>query len=265
MNNYSKNSLSSLLESIYERYHKPCYIHPDPLEFLSAYNDPGDREIAGIIAASLAVGRVNLILDAVKKVLDRLPSPFENLLSMNDRDMAELFSDFRYRFYNSESLTDFLSGLRDAVKQYGSLNELFIYSLEKSDNEMIPALSLFSSVINSGSSAAYRLIPDPEKGSACKRLNLYLRWMVRKDSVDPGGWKGISPASLIVPLDTHMMQIGTILGFLSRKNGDMKSALEITDCLRKFDPVDPVRFDFSLTRLGIHPSLNYDELYKQFV
>ena len=261
----AENSLSLLLESIYKKYHIKSFIHPDPLEFLFRYEKPHDREIAALIASSLATGRVNMILKAVGNVLEKLPSPSENIKTMTDKDISFLFSGFKYRFYDSVSISDFLISVRNCINEYGSLNELFLYSLQKSDNSLIPALSLFAGRINSNSSAVYRLLPDPLKGSACKRLNLFLRWMVRKDNIDPGGWEGISPSMLIVPLDTHMMQISTILGLVSRKSADMISAVEITDNFRKYDAADPVRFDFSLTRLGIHPDLNYSELYNQFV
>ena len=258
-------SLSLLLESIYKKYHIKSFIHPDPLEFLFRYERPEDREIAAIAAASLATGRVNLILKAVENVLEKIPSPSENLKTMTDKDIISLFEGFKYRFYDSVSITEFLISVRNIIREYGSLNNLFLYSLEKADNCFIQALSVFADRINSNSSASYRLLPDPLKGSACKRLNLFLRWMIRRDNIDPGGWEGISPSMLIVPLDTHMMQISTILGLVSRKSADMKSAVEITENFRKYDPDDPVRFDFSLTRLGIHPDLNYSELYNQFV
>ncbi len=264
MNREKEKNLSFLLESIYNKYHKPEFIHPDPLEFLLNYPDPADREIAGIIAASLATGRVNMILRAVKELLDKLPSPSENLKEMTDSEIVKLFSCFKYRFYDSLSVTEFLTAIKKAITEYGSLNHLFIYSLRKADNDIVNALSLFAGIINSSSTSRYRLLPDPSKGSACKRLNLFLRWMIRNDSIDPGGWEGIDPSVLIVPLDTHMMQISSILGFVTRKNADMKSALEITENLKTFDNKDPVRFDFSLTRLGIHPDLTYDELYNQF-
>ena len=100
------------------------------------------------------------------------------------------------------------------------------------------------------------LITPPEKGSACKRFNLFLRWMVRCDSVDPGGWKCIDKKDLLVPVDTHMFDIATRLGFTHRRYGDLKAALEITAGFARYCPEDPVKFDFSLTRLGIHPDLD---------
>lgn len=253
-------SVSSLLESIYSEYHHPSFIHPDPIEFLFNYSKTEDREIAGLIASSLATGRVNSILKTADEVLQKLPSPYKNLSEMDISDIENLFKDFKYRFYNSQSITDLLSGIKNTLTEYGSLNSLFASSLKKSADSIPDALILFADTLNRNNTASYSLIPSPSKGSACKKLNLFLRWMIRKDSIDPGGWDDISSSLLVVPLDTHMMQISTILNFVSRKSADMKSALEITENLKKYDPEDPVRFDFSLTRLGIHPLLDYSRL-----
>ncbi len=102
------------------------------------------------------------------------------------------------------------------------------------------------------------LVPSPEKGSACKRLLLYLKWMIRKDDVDPGGWN-LDPSKLVVPLDTHMYYITSKLGFTNRKSADLKTALEVTDVFKKISPNDPTKYDFALTRLGIKNELDRDE------
>jgi len=117
------------------------------------------------------------------------------------------------------------------------------------DDTVIPALEGFAKAFFPSGSPF--LIPAPSKGSACKRLNLFLRWMVRQDEVDPGGWDLIPPSKLVVPLDTHMHRIGLLLSFTNRKQADLQTALEITDAFRKVAPHDPVKYDFVLTRLGI--------------
>jgi uncharacterized protein (TIGR02757 family) len=103
-----------------------------------------------------------------------------------------------------------------------------------------------------------RLLADPRDKSACKRLNLYLRWMVRRDDVDPGGWEGVRPAQLVVPLDVHMHRIGRALGLTQRQQADCRTALEVTEAFRKISPEDPVKYDFALTRLGIRDDTNLD-------
>ncbi len=250
-----------LLESIYDEYHKPEFIHPDPLEFLFRYDEIFDREIVGLIASSLAIGRVSAILDVVGSILDKLPSPRKNLEEMVLDDFYRLFGDFKYRFYNPESLAFFLLGIKQVIGKYGSLNNCFISGVKQEQGGgIVSALSFFAGELKKWDSSSVNILPNPEKGSACKRLNLFLRWMVRQDEIDPGGWTGISPASLLVPLDTHMHRIGLMLGFTERKSADINSAVEITESLKKYDPEDPVRFDFSLTRLGIHPDLDYGRL-----
>ena len=143
------------------------------------------------------------------------------------------------------------------MEEYGSLNNCFLFGYRKSDETILPALQFFVNALNSA--GELKILSDPSKKSACKRLHLYLRWMIREDVIDPGGWKGIDKSQLIIPLDTHIHRISTILGLTDRADPSLKTALEITEALKKYDPADPVRFDFSLTRPGIHPDLDYDE------
>jgi uncharacterized protein (TIGR02757 family) len=122
------------------------------------------------------------------------------------------------------------------------------------DETVLPALGEFAEELRSlGGLGDCHLLPRPERGSACKRLNLYLRWMVRQDQVDPGGWEGVSPARLVVPLDTHMRRLCAAMGFTRRSCAGMRAALEATARFREIAPEDPVRYDFALTRLGIRP------------
>ncbi len=252
-----------LLESVYSSYHKQEFIHPDPLEFVGRYNRHEDMEIAALIASSFAIGRVQSILQTVESILNVIKSPKDDLLSMNRRDLESVFHDFKYRFYTDGSLVDFLTGIKTVILKFGSLHDCFLAGVDKTAGDPVGSLSFFVNHLAADTSHGRRVLPDPDKGSACKRLNLFLRWMIRKDDIDPGIWEDIPKDILIIPLDTHMMQISHILGFTSRKSADMKTAIEITDALKAYDPIDPVRFDFSLTRLGIHPDLSYDELYNR--
>ena len=252
-----------LLESVYSNYHKQEFIHPDPLEFVGKYKNLADMEIVGLIASSFAIGRVQSILQTVNSILTVIKSPKDDLLSLNRMDLEFAFKDFKYRFYTSGSLIDFLIGIKDVIREFGSLHDSFLAGVNKTEGDSVGSLTFFVNQMTFDSSNGQRVLPDPDKGSACKRLNLFLRWMIRKDEIDPGIWEDIPRDILIIPLDTHMMQISQILGFTERKSADMKTAIEITDALKNYDPVDPVRFDFSLTRLGIHPDLSYDELYNR--
>jgi uncharacterized protein (TIGR02757 family) len=136
--------------------------------------------------------------------------------------------------------------------------------MKPGDRTTLPALEAFAAELNlpCGCQTTY-LVPSPAAGSACKRLNLYLRWVVRRDDVDPGGWEGIAPSKLVVPLDTHMFRICRSLGMTARNQADLKSALEITQAFRAIVPEDPVRYDFALTRLGIRSDADAEPFLRQ--
>jgi uncharacterized protein (TIGR02757 family) len=138
------------------------------------------------------------------------------------------------------------------LEHHGSLRACFVSGLSLEDENVLPALTVFVNELRADSRREMNfLLPSPRRGSACKRLNLYLRWMVRRDAVDPGLWTPLPASKLIIPLDTHMHRIAIEWGLTQRKQGDMRTALEITEAFRKVAPDDPVRYDFCLTRLGI--------------
>jgi len=246
------------LDRLYREYNKRNYVSPDPLQFLYGYSDVRDREIVALIASSLAYGRVSQILKSVERVLTVVGmSPHDFLLNTTQRTLTRTFDGFKHRFTTDEELVSMLSGVAGALSGYGSLNECFVSGMNSRDTSVFPALQSFADEI--GCVGNY-LIPSPARGSACKRLNLFLRWMVREDAVDPGGWRGVPKSKLVVPLDTHMAQIGKMLHFTERKSADMKMALEITESLKSFAPNDPVKYDFPLTRFGIREELNLSTL-----
>jgi len=253
------------LERLYRQYNRRAYVHPDPLEFLYAYPDLRDREIVGLIASSLAYGRVAQILKSVGSVLNIMgPCPSDFLKAASPESLKEAYSDFRHRFADGENLAALLTGAKQVIGRYGSLHDCFLEGMNTTDTTVLPALSFFARKIAEGS--AFRcghLIPLPERGSACKRLNLFLRWMVRKDAVDPGGWDHIPLSGLIVPLDVHLHRISLRLGMTARKQADMKTALEVTSGFKKVSPDDPVRYDFALTRLGIRKDADPDDFFRQ--
>ncbi len=245
--------LEEALEHLYEKYNRHEFIHPDPLEFLYCYDNLRDREIVGLLASSLAYGRVSQILKSISTVLEKMaPSPSRFLEDASMKSLLHTFSDFKHRFTTGDELAVMLYGAKRVITKYGSLHACFKSALGNDADTIRPALTSFVKELRAGFNTENNsLLPSPEKGSACKRLNLFLRWMVRKDSVDPGGWDDVSPARLIVPLDTHLHRICLTLGLTRRKQADMKTAMEITDSLRMINPHDPVRYDFALTRLGI--------------
>ncbi|MGM0366400.1 MAG: TIGR02757 family protein [Actinomycetota bacterium] len=241
------------LEKLYNRYNDRIHVSPDPLQFLYDYPWIRDREIAGLIASSLAYGRVAQIIKSVSLVLERIgPQPRDFLLKTDEPELGQMFSDFRHRFTEGSQLGFLLCCIRNAVKRYGSLNECFLAGYREDDENILASVKDFISRLTCKPQGfCNSLFPDAAGKSALKRFNLYLRWMVRKDRVDPGGWEGIEASKLIIPLDTHMHRISLKLQLTARKQADMKTALEVTRAFGKFCPKDPVKYDFALTRLGI--------------
>jgi len=241
------------LEELYSHYHHRLFVHPDPLEFLYRFDAAADIEVAGLIASSLAYGRVAQILksvDTVLKILEYAPGDF--ISNTGDHALEKLFSSFTHRFTTGTEMARFLINIRDILKRYGSLEKCFAAGYKSSDISVLPALSSFVRALSGDVPCKrFSLLASPDDGSACKRLNLFLRWMIRRDAVDPGCWKGIPPSKLIVPLDTHMFSLGRTMSFTRQRCASLKAAVEITDSFRLIAPDDPVKYDFSLTRLGI--------------
>lgn len=249
--------LVDTLEQIYRQYHQRAYVNPDPLAFLYDWEAVKDREIVGLVAACLAYGRVAQILKSVSAVIEKLgPSPYRFVTRKTLKIMQETFSGFRHRFADGDQMAALLYGAGRVIRQFGSLENSLAASLTPDGVNTLSALNHFYHHLTRGRCSPGHLLPDPGKTSACKRLHLYLRWMVRRDQVDPGGWRCISPSDLIIPLDTHMHTIGLRLAFTHRRQADLRTALEITDGFKKICRQDPVRYDFSLTRLGIRPELD---------
>lgn len=220
-----------------------------------------DREVAGLLASVLAYGRVAQILNSAGRALDLLgPRPAEFLLDSTERSLRARFEGFRHRFTSGDDVAALLNGVRRAVSRHGSLNACFARGIEPGEADLTGAMARFVSEIEALAPGCRGFtLPSTAGGSACKRLNLYLRWMVRRDDVDPGGWTDVDPALLLVPLDTHMHSAGLALGLTTRKQADLRSALQITAGFREFAPGDPVRYDFCLTRLGIREGISLRE------
>lgn len=252
------------LDELFTLYHHRSFVHPDPLEFLYGYPKLQDREIVALIASSLAYGRVAQILKSTSSVLERMGgSPFSFLHNSTRKQLFSLFSDFKHRFTTGEELASMLWGVKHVLMEHGSLHDCFVSTLDDEDDIILPALSRFITLFRKNMPVVRNsLLPSPDKGSACKRLNLFLRWMVREDDVDPGGWGQVPAAKLIVPLDTHMHKIGLMLHLTGRKQADIRTAIEITHAFRTIAPDDPVRYDFALTRLGIRGEIEPEAFLK---
>jgi uncharacterized protein (TIGR02757 family) len=269
----SDGRVYELLEEIYADFNRREYVSPDPLEFLYHYDSPADREIVGLIASSLAYGRVASILASVNRVLSVLGSnPADTLASTDISTLTDRLHGFKHRFTDGREMASFLSGIGRALRAHGTLEKLFCLGMESelgnggsSRAGVIEAMDAFAvSVLSGGGLDSSHLLPRTSKGSACKRLALYVRWMVRHDDVDPGGWSKIAPCDIMVPLDTHMFRIASGLGFTARSSADGKTATEVTAAFRRLCPDDPVRYDFALTRFGIRTGMSVNDLLAKF-
>lgn len=238
------------LEALRERYNRRAYVSPDPLQFLYEYDDPADRDVVGILASSLAFGNVTQILRSITAALEHLASPADDVRSLGREALRRRLCGFKHRYVTGEELADTLYGAGQLMNRYGTLGDCFTALLAPEDATVLPGMARFVSELRRASGARSYLVPSPEDGSACKRLNLYLRWMVRRDDVDPGGWS-VPASMLVVPLDTHLHRLALALGLTRRRSADLKAALEVTEAFRTMAPEDPVRYDFALTRLGI--------------
>jgi uncharacterized protein (TIGR02757 family) len=254
--------LAKTLDEIQRRCNKRSLVSPDPLQFLYEYDNPADREIVAIIAASLAYGRVAQILKSVERVLTPMsPSPAEFISRHSRKDFENTFKEFKHRFTTGNDLALFLTGIKACLDESGSLEKAFSEGYSEDDVTVAPALAKFADrLCRFHPGGKSYLVPSPDRGSACKRPLLFLRWMIRSDEVDPGGWDNVPPSKLIVPLDTHMRTIAMRFGLTTRKNADLKSALEITARFADIAPDDPVKYDFALTRFGIRNDMSVDEL-----
>ncbi|MFQ5692581.1 MAG: TIGR02757 family protein [Nitrospinota bacterium] len=260
--------LKDRLEHLYRTF-DIRHLSPDPLEIVHRYRCPEDREVVGFVASALAYGQVAQILTSVNRVLalmeadGRSPSAFVRTFDP-DRD-AGRFASFRHRFNTGEDLACLLYWMRQAVEEAGSLGGFFVRGYRPEEPDVGPAISRFvrgllaldrgpfyaDGLPPPGRGVRY-FLPAPEDGSACKRLNLYLRWMIRRgDGLDFGQWREVSPARLVIPLDAHVSRIARYMGLTDHLTPSWRTALEVTERLRGFDPEDPVKYDFSLCRLGI--------------
>ena len=247
-----RKSLHSWFEESYRTWNHKEFIHPDPLEFVHRFVDPADQEVAGLIASGLAYGRVGQILNSLEKVFKALKRPAEDIRSVKRNELTETLGAFRHRWTTGQEVVSLMRGAAVLRDEFGSLENCFLEGFGKEDKDIVPALVGFVARLRAASQDRdSSLLACPSMGSACKRMFLYLRWMVRRDDVDPGPWKRISPARLVIPMDVHMHRVSCRLGLTSRRQVDLKSALQVTGYFRKLVPHDPVKYDFSLTRPGI--------------
>ena len=248
------------LEELYDKFNQRKYISPDPLELVYLYKDPRDREVVAFIAAMLSYGRVSSIVKNVNIILGVLgPRPHEALTRGTPTRWNRRLKGFKHRWTTHEEVYAMLTGLRRVMLEHGSLEACFAKGLNPEDETIMTALGLWAREL--GRNKCPSLISKPEGGSACKRLFMFLRWMVRDDEVDLGLWTTVSPSQIFVPLDTHMFSLCRAMGMTKRKQANFLAVKDITAGFKRLTPEDPVRYDFCLTRLGIRN----DESKSQFL
>ncbi|OHB77056.1 MAG: TIGR02757 family protein [Planctomycetes bacterium RBG_16_55_9] len=253
------------LDRLYSRYNYRELVPPDPLQFVYHYIRPADMEIAALLASALAYGRVQQIEKSLARLFERMgDSPFEFVVGF-DRSKKRMLKDFKHRFTSGQDISDLLASIKTVLGRYGSIEKFFVSGYNPGDRNIIPALSRFCDRLLSIHTAGHKgpvprglrfLLAGPSGGSACKRLNLFLRWMIRCDNVDTGLWKSIEPVRLIVPVDVHIGRLCKILGFYNRKTVSLTTAVEITERFAEMEPADPVKYDFALSRIGIVENCN---------
>jgi len=247
-------------EDAYCRYNHRKFVSPDPLETLYPFSRVEDREIVAFLVSCIAYGRVAMILRNASRLLDILgEEPAEFLRSASSAAFEESTASFRHRFTTGREIGALILGMRKVLREYGSLESLFSSSMEK-EKTTLGALSGFVEVLRDRSAIGGKfLLPSPRDGSACKRLFLFLKWMVRDDGVDPGGWTILKARDLLIPMDVHMFRMCASLGLTGRRQADLRTAVEVTDVFRTVLPDDPVKYDFVLTRFGIRREMSEKE------
>jgi uncharacterized protein (TIGR02757 family) len=257
-------SLKARLDELYDAFNVADAAE-DPVQFLAGYDDPADREIVAFCAASLAFGRVASVKASIARVLQVLgPHPAQFIRDFSPRLQASAFDGFVHRWTRGADIVGLFLILQHMLREHGSIEGFFRVGLDPSGPDIEHALESFCTrACEIDVRAAYGgrkpparagvrwFFPRPSAGSGCKRLNLFLRWMVRRDQVDPGGWTGVSPSQLVIPLDTHVIRVGRCLRLTSYTSPGWRMAADITRALRRIDPIDPVRYDFSLCHLGM--------------
>jgi uncharacterized protein (TIGR02757 family) len=255
-----KKMLKNLLEELYGKYNRARLIKPDPLQFIYNYTEAADMEIVAFLSADLAYGRVQQIEKSLKTLfalMGRSPNAFVRSFDGAGR---KALRPFKHRFTTGDDISDLITLLKRVLLEYGSIEQFFIQGYDQADASVVPALTIFCASLCQMYAAEHKgqvkrglnyLLASPERHSPCKRLNLFLRWMVRSDRIDAGLWKSIDKAKLIVPLDVHMARLCRILGLYNQKTASLAAAIEITKSFLEINPKDPIKYDFALSRIGI--------------
>ncbi|HOW08180.1 MAG TPA: TIGR02757 family protein [Bacteroidales bacterium] len=248
----TREELKEFLDEKVELYNRPSFIEADPISIPHRYSNKEDIEIAGFLSATIAWGNRKMILKNSVRMMEILEdSPYEFIVNSTDCELDRAIR-FVHRTFNLTDLAYFLKALRFIYRDRGGLETIF--ETYKTSDSLQPAIHVLHEIFFElpHEKRTERHVSDPFKGSAAKKINMFLRWMIRKDDkgVDFGIWDSISPSILSCPLDIHSGNIARKLGILKRKQNDAKAVAELDGVLRSFDPEDPVKYDFALFGLG---------------
>ncbi|MDO4880117.1 MAG: TIGR02757 family protein [Capnocytophaga sp.] len=245
--------MKDFLNEKVEQYNRPEFIETDPIQIPKSFSSLEDMEISGFLSAVIAWGqRKSIIKNAQKIMLFMDNSPYDFIKNHSQTDLEKITGSI-HRTFNSEDLVVFIKALQRIYNIYGSIENAVFQSI--TDNNLQNGISNFKKIFFAETlvSRSYKHLPDPQKGSCAKRINMFFRWMVRSDNkgVDLGIWKKIKPSQLSCPLDVHSGNVARALGLISRKQNDATALAELDKNLRLLDASDPVKYDFALFGLGI--------------
>ena len=249
-----KQEIKNFLEEKYNHYNHTDFIATDPIQIPHLFSQPGDIEIAAFLVSSIAWGLRKTIINNAKKLLYFMDNqPYDFVMNAGENDTG-ILEKFVHRTFNGEDCLYFIHSLKNIYRKHGGLKKIFEEKINQT-GDIKETIIYFRNIFfeHPHLKRTQRHIPNVEKGSAAKRLNMFLRWMVRKDknNVDFGLWDKISASKLYIPLDIHSGRVARGLGLLNRKQNDWKSVEELTENLREFDPEDPAKYDYALFGLGV--------------
>lgn len=248
-----------MLESKYKKYNTIAFIENDPISIPHRFNKKQDIEIAGFFAATFAWGLRKTIINKSLELMELFDSaPYDFILNHKENDL-KCFLNFKHRTFNSTDLLYFIHFFKEYYLKHESLEDIFIPTENRALNIKSGLDNFYKYFISNEfySQRTGKHVASPSKKSACKRINMFLRWMVRRDEngVDFGIWKNIKSNQLICPCDIHVEKVARKLQIISRKQVDWRMAVELTESLKKFDPDDPVKYDFALFGMGVNNEL----------
>ncbi|RMF56142.1 MAG: TIGR02757 family protein [Bacteroidetes bacterium] len=243
-------ALKAYLDALVRRYETDAFIASDPISFPHAFDDPRDREVIGLFAALLAWGRRSTLLNKLAELCERMAfRPYAFVMGFDPERDARALAGFKHRTFQPDDALWLVRSLQAVLQRYGTLEELFAAHLPPDTPHIGPAIRGFSETLLTivpGTPVRLRKhLARPDTGSACKRLSLYARWMVRPGPVDLGLWTRIRPSQLVLPLDVHVGRQARALGLLTWRQNDWRAVVELTEACRRLCPDDPVRYDFA--------------------